>query len=89
MTPEIVVSLFSQAVWLIMIFVSILVLPSLVVGLVVAVFQAATQVNEQTLSFLPRLMATLLTMIFTGNWIISEISDFFDYLFINIPSLIG
>jgi len=89
MTPEIVVSLFSQAVWLIMKFVCILVLPSLVVGLVVAVFQAATQVNEQTLSFLPRLMATLLTMMFTGNWLISEISDFFDYLFINIPSLIG
>ncbi|PKG39553.1 flagellar biosynthesis protein FliQ [Psychromonas sp. Urea-02u-13] len=89
MTPELVVSIFSQAVWLIMIFVSILVLPSLFVGLIVAVFQAATQVNEQTLSFLPRLMATLLTMVFTGNWMISEISDFFDYLFINIPSLIG
>jgi len=89
MTPELVVSIFSQAVWLVMKFVCVLVLPSLFVGLIVAVFQAATQVNEQTLSFLPRLMATLLTMIVTGNWMISQIQDFFNYLFTNIPGLIG
>jgi len=89
MTPELIVSIFSQAVWLIMKFVCVLVLPSLFVGLIVAVFQAATQVNEQTLSFLPRLMATLLTMIVTGNWMITETQDFFNYLFTNIPSLIG
>lgn len=89
MTPELVVTIFSQSIWLIMKFVAVLVLPSLFVGLIVAVFQAATQVNEQTLSFLPRLMATLLTMIFVGNWMINEISDFFNYLFLNIPHLIG
>jgi len=89
MTPELVVSLFSQSIWLIIKFVSVLVLPSLVVGLVVAVFQAATQVNEQTLSFLPRLLTTLLTLIFAGNWMISEISDLFNYLFLNIPNIIG
>jgi len=89
MTPELVVSLFSQSIWLIIKFVAVLVLPSLVVGLVVAVFQAATQVNEQTLSFLPRLLTTLLTLIFAGNWMISEISDLFNYLFLNIPNIIG
>lgn len=89
MTPELVVSLLSQTIWLIIKFVAVLVLPSLVVGLVVAVFQAATQVNEQTLSFLPRLLTTLLTIIFAGNWMISEISDLFQYLFLSIPDLIG
>lgn len=89
MSPELVVSLLSQTIWLIIKFVAVLVLPSLVVGLVVAVFQAATQVNEQTLSFLPRLLTTLLVIIFAGNWMISEIRDLFQYLFLNIPNLIG
>jgi flagellar biosynthetic protein FliQ len=89
MTPELAVSLLSQSIWLIIKFVSVLVLPSLVVGLIVAVFQAATQVNEQTLSFLPRLLTTLLTIIFVGNWMITEISDLFRYLFLNIPHIIG
>lgn len=89
MSPELAVSLISQSIWLIIKFVSVLVLPSLVVGLIVAVFQAATQVNEQTLSFLPRLLTTLLTIIFAGNWMITEISDLFRYLFLNIPHIIG
>ncbi|ABM05277.1 flagellar biosynthetic protein FliQ [Psychromonas ingrahamii 37] len=89
MSPEFVVSLLSQSIWLIIKFVAVLVLPSLVVGLIVAVFQAATQVNEQTLSFLPRLLTTLLTIIFVGNWMITEISDLFRYLFLNIPHIIG
>lgn len=89
MSPELVVSILSQCVWLIIKFVAVLVLPSLVVGLIVAVFQAATQVNEQTLSFLPRLLTTLLTLIFAGSWMITEISDLFEYLFLNIPHIIG
>ncbi|MFT6928291.1 MAG: flagellar biosynthetic protein FliQ [Psychromonas sp.] len=89
MSPELAVSLMSQSIWLIIKFVSVLVLPSLVVGLIVAVFQAATQVNEQTLSFLPRLLTTLLTIIFAGSWMITEITDLFQYLFLNIPQIIG
>jgi flagellar biosynthetic protein FliQ len=89
MSPELAVSLISQSIWLIIKFVSVLVLPSLVVGLIVAVFQAATQVNEQTLSFLPRLLTTLLMLIFAGSWMITEITDLFRYLFLNIPLIIG
>ena len=69
--------------------VGVLVLPSLIVGLVVAVFQAATQVNEQTLSFLPRLVITLLMVLFAGEWMLLQISDLFQRLFLNIPHLIG
>lgn len=63
MTPEVAVDLFRQALWLTTVMVAVIVLPSLFVGLIVAMFQAATQINEQTLSFLPRLLFTFLTLI--------------------------
>lgn len=89
MTPEMTVSLFSNAVWLIITMVAVLVVPGLIVGLGIAIFQAATQINEQTLSFLPRLLVTLLMVIFSGHWMLRKIMDLFDYLFHNIPGMIG
>ncbi|XAW88904.1 flagellar biosynthesis protein FliQ [Vibrio sp. CDRSL-10 TSBA] len=89
MTPELVVSLISDAVWMVILLVAVLVVPGLIVGLCVAVFQAATQINEQTLSFLPRLMVTLLMVIFAGHWMLRKIMELFDYLFHNIPRMIG
>ncbi|MEJ2765325.1 flagellar biosynthesis protein FliQ [Photobacterium sp. MCCC 1A19761] len=89
MTPELVVTLFSEAVWIIINLVMVLVIPGLLVGLVIAVFQAATQINEQTLSFLPRLLVTLLMVIFAGHWMLRRLMDLFDYLFHNIPGMIG
>ncbi|ENM5730273.1 flagellar biosynthesis protein FliQ [Vibrio mimicus] len=89
MTPEMAVTLFSDAVWMIIIIVAVLVVPGLVVGLGIAVFQAATQINEQTLSFLPRLLATLLMVIFAGHWMLRKIMELFNYLFHNIPGMIG
>ncbi|MFA0088295.1 flagellar biosynthetic protein FliQ [Vibrio sp. 10N.286.49.C2] len=89
MTPEMTVTLFSNAIWLIINIVMVLVLPGLGVGLVIAIFQATTQIQEQTLSFLPRLIATLLMVIFTGHWMLRKIMELFDYLFHNIPGMIG
>ncbi|KLV10007.1 MULTISPECIES: flagellar biosynthesis protein FliQ [Photobacterium] len=89
MTPELAVTLFSDAVWVIINIVLVLVLPGLVVGLLIAVFQAATQINEQTLSFLPRLIVTLLMVIFAGHWMLRRLMELFDYLFHNIPGMIG
>ncbi|EGR4672201.1 flagellar biosynthesis protein FliQ [Vibrio parahaemolyticus] len=89
MTPELTVTLFSDAVWLIILMVAVLVVPGLIVGLGIAVFQAATQINEQTLSFLPRLSVTLLMVIFAGHWILRKIMELFDFLFHNIPGMIG
>lgn len=62
MTPEIFVELFKESLWLVLIMVCAIIIPSLLVGLVVAIFQAATSINEQTLSFLPRLIITLLAL---------------------------
>lgn len=89
MTPEVVVDLIRQALALIILMVSILVLPSLLVGLIVSVFQAATQINEQTLSFLPRLLTTFLSIMFAGPFLLMKITDFTQTLMQNIPLLIG
>jgi flagellar biosynthetic protein FliQ len=88
-TPEQSVALVGGAVNLVVIMVSVLIVPGLIVGLVVSIFQAATQIQEQTLSFLPRFIVTLLTLIFTGNWLLSQITTLFSDLFQKIPGLIG
>jgi len=82
-------SMFAEAIFLVVAMVGVLVVPGLLVGLVVAVFQAATQVNEQTLSFLPRLIITLLMVLFAGEWLLQKIGDFFQRLFLTIPHIIG
>ena len=70
------VQLLGEGFFLIVLMVSVLVVPSLVVGLVVSVFQAATQINEQTLSFLPRLLTTLVTVMVTGPWLLARLIEF-------------
>lgn len=89
MTPEIALDLFREALWLTSLIVAVVVMPGLVVGLLVAMFQAATQINEQTLSFLPRLLVTLLTLIVAGPWLTQQLTDFMQNLIQNIPQLIG
>ena len=89
MTPEVAVDLFREALWLTTMMVAILVIPSLLVGLLVAMFQAATQINEQTLSFLPRLLVILLTLIVAGPWLVRELMEYTQTLIMNIPMLIG
>ncbi|MCO2747794.1 flagellar biosynthesis protein FliQ [Pseudomonas aeruginosa] len=89
MTPEVALDLFREALWLTAMVVGVLVVPSLLVGLVVAMFQAATQINEQTLSFLPRLMVILLTLIVLGPWLLRQLMEYTQTLIGNIPLLIG
>lgn len=76
MTPEIAADLVAESLQLTMILVALLVVPGLLVGLVVSVFQAATQINEQTLSFLPRLLVTLLVVSLMGRWMAGSLMDF-------------
>ncbi|MGK0500420.1 MAG: flagellar biosynthetic protein FliQ [Oceanicoccus sp.] len=89
MTPEVVVDIFRDALMLVILLVSIMVVPSLCVGLVISVFQAATQINEQTLSFLPRLITTLSMLILAGPWLLRELIDFTNRLVTSLPGLIG
>ena len=87
MTPETVIDIFGQAWFLVVVLVAAIVVPSLLVGLVVSVFQAATQINEQTLSFLPRLLATLAAIMLLGPWIIQELIDISNFIFEQISYL--
>ncbi|MEJ2418690.1 MAG: flagellar biosynthetic protein FliQ [Exilibacterium sp.] len=89
MTPEVVMDLLADALYLTVVMVGLIVGPSLMVGLLVSTFQAATQINEQTLSFLPRLLVTLGTIMLAGGWLITELTDLFSRLITNIPLLIG
>ena len=89
MTAEIVAGLFGEALLLVIMLVSVLVIPSLLVGLVVSMFQAATQINEQTLSFLPRLLMTLAMMMIAGPWILNRLTEYFSNLASSLPVLLG
>lgn len=89
MTPEVALDIVRGALWLITVIVAVVVVPSLLVGLLVAMFQAATQINEQTLSFLPRLLVMLLSLIFVGPWLLRELMEYTQMLIMNIPMLIG
>ena len=89
MTQEVALNLYAQGFYLCVIMVLIIVGPSLLVGLLVSTFQAATQINEQTLSFLPRLIVTLATVMITGPWLIQELIDLFNTLMMDIPLIIG
>jgi flagellar biosynthetic protein FliQ len=66
-----------------------LLLSALIVGLIVSVFQAATQINEMTLSFIPKLVAIFAALLISGPWIITMLTDYMRRLFGNIPTLIG
>ena len=89
MTPEVVLGIFGEAFWLIVLLVTVIIVPSLIVGLIVSTFQAATQINEQTLSFLPRLLMTILVIMWAGPWILNQLMAHFTGLIKNIPYLIG
>lgn len=66
-----------------------LLLAALIVGLIVSVFQAATQINEMTLSFIPKLVAIFAALLISGPWIITMLTDYMRRLFGSIPTLIG
>jgi len=89
MEPEIFVDILSDALFLVIKLVSAIVIPGLIIGLVVAVFQAATSINEQTLSFLPRLLITISALIVGGHWLTQELMDFFTRLVLLIPEIAG
>nr|WP_232418053.1 flagellar biosynthesis protein FliQ [Methyloversatilis thermotolerans] len=89
MTPDAAVDLVSESLHITMMLVLILVGPGLIMGLIVALFQAATQINEQTLSFLPRLLVTLLAIILAGRWMTGYLMDFCVSVFQRAAALVG
>ncbi len=84
-----VLDLFREALFLVMLISSVFIIPSLIVGLIVSTFQAATQINEQTLSFYPRLIMTFVSMLIAGPWVLGQLLDFFHKLLSDLPMFIG
>lgn len=89
LTPESAVDIVSNAVHITALIVCVLILPSLLGGLLVSIFQAATQINEQMLSFLPRLLITLGMLVFAGHWILRTLSELFIQSFHQAGHLVG
>jgi len=89
MTPETVVTIGQQAVEMTLMISAPLLLTALVIGLVVSIFQAATQINELTLSFIPKLLGIFVMLIFMGPWMVNTMVDYIQRLFGNIPGMIG
>lgn len=89
MEPEVFVDIVRQALGLVAVLVTASILPSLIVGLTVSVFQAATSINEQTLSFLPRLIVTVLGLMWGAHWALAKLMEFFIGLVHQIPSVIA
>lgn len=89
MTPEVVMQVGRQAVEMTLLMAGPLLLGALVIGLIVSVFQAATQINEQTLSFIPKLVGMFLILLLAGPWMLEIMVDYVRRLFESIPLLIG
>ncbi|HSV19394.1 MAG TPA: flagellar biosynthesis protein FliQ [Casimicrobiaceae bacterium] len=89
MTPQTVLTLAQQALWITALVSAPLLLTALVVGLVVSVFQAATQINEATLSFIPKLLAMFAALVLAGPWMLALLVDYVQRLFTSIPQVIG
>lgn len=89
MNPETVMSMGRQAMEVTLMVAAPLLLVALVVGLVVSIFQAATQINEATLSFIPKLVGIFVTLVVAGPWMLSVMLDYMRQVLTNIPSLVS
>lgn len=89
MTPETIIQIGQESLFNLTILLLTLLVPALIVGVLVSMFQAATQINEMTLSFIPKLLVTLLVMVLAGPWMLKVMTDYTLRLFENIPNLLG
>jgi flagellar biosynthetic protein FliQ len=89
MTPEAVMDLAHSTLMVTAMIAAPLLLTALVTGLVIGMLQAATQINESTLSFIPKLLVLVLALFITGPWILRVLIDFTHNLYAGIPAMIG
>ena len=89
MSPDIVIDLSQQALYVIALITAPMLLSALAIGLLIGMFQAATSINEQTLSFIPKLMMLLLSILIAGPWMLNILLTFTRKLYLGIPGLIG
>jgi flagellar biosynthetic protein FliQ len=89
MTPESVMTMGRTAMEVTLMVSAPLLLVALIIGLIVSIFQAATQINEATLSFIPKLVGIFVALVIAGPWMLSVMTDYMRQVFTGIPGLIG
>lgn len=89
MTPELVINIVQNALYVLILVCAPVLLVSLVVGLFVSILQAATQINEMTLTFIPKLLALFLTLVLAGPWMLNTLIEYTVRLYKSIPGVIG
>jgi len=89
MTPETVMTMGRQAMEITLLVSAPLLLVALIIGLVVSIFQAATQINEATLSFIPKLVGVFVALVIAGPWMLSIMLDYMRQVFGGIPNMVG
>jgi len=88
MTPAQAITLIQNAVTLTMLISAPVLLVAMVVGLVISLFQAITQIQEMTLTFVPKIVAVMLTLLFLSSWMITKLTDYTHNLIVSIPNII-
>jgi flagellar biosynthetic protein FliQ len=87
MTPESVMTLGRDAMEITLLVAAPILLVVLAIGLIVSIFQAATQINEATLSFIPKLVGVFAVLMFAGQWMLTTMVDYMHLVFTSIPSM--
>lgn len=89
MSPEQVMSIGSEAMQTTLLVAAPVLLTVLIIGLVVSIFQAATQINEQTLSFIPKLVGVMAVLLLAGHWMLVTLVDYMHRVFSSIPNMVN
>lgn len=89
MNPESVMTMGRHAMEVLLLVSAPILLVVLIIGLVVSIFQAATQINEQTLSFIPKLVGVFAALVIAGPWMLSVMVDYMRVVFTSIPNMAG
>lgn len=89
MSTGVVIDIAREALWLIIKCSAPLLIVSLVVGLIISIFQTVTSIQEQTLTFVPKILSIFITLMFCGGWIMDNIVDFMTRLFENFSTYVG
>ena len=89
MTPDTIIDISQQALYVITMLAAPMLISALAIGLLIGMFQAATQINEMTLSFIPKLLILVVSIMIAGPWMLELILNYTRRLFISIPTIIG
>ncbi len=89
MSPEMVVEIGQEALWVAVLLAAPILLTALAIGLAIGMLQAATQIQEMTLSFIPKLLAVVVVLAVAGNWLLATLTGFVLELYQSIPMLVS